>query len=176
MQKRFREVTRMKANLYEHVEFHSAEVEDAPAIAQLRKKIWSTTYRGIYPDEMIEQFDLEWHTQKDAQRIQNPDDAVYLIKREERVIGYITLHNSQPPHLLSLYLEDEFQNCGIGHKAMEFVKIHFKAQGAKRFTCQCQPDNAHAMAFYQRNGGKVVKQDLNNEESWQNSVTFQFDV
>ncbi|WP_158099407.1 GNAT family N-acetyltransferase [Pseudoflavonifractor sp. An85] len=158
------------------VEFLLAQVDDAPVIAQLRKEIWSTTYRGIYPDEMIDQYDLDWHTQKDVQRIENPDYAVYLIQREGRAIGYITLHHSQPPRLLSLYLKVKFQNCGIGHKAMEFVKGYFKAQGAKHFTCQCQPDNAHAMSFYQRNGGNVVKQDLNNEESWQNSVTFQFDV
>lgn len=39
-----------------------------------------------------------------------------------------------------------------------------------------QPDNVHAMTFYRRCGGRVVGEDLSNEESWQNSVTFQFDV
>lgn len=34
----------------------------------------------------------------------------------------------------------------------------------------------HAQKDAQRNGGNIVKQDLNNEESWQNSVTFQFDI
>ena len=166
----------MKVRYKEHVEFCPAQLDDARVIAQLRKKIWSTTYRGIYPDEMIDQFDLDWHTQKDAQRIQNPDYAVYLIRREGVAIGYITLHHSQLPHLLSLYLEEKFQHCGIGHQAMEFVKDYFKVQGAKHFTCQCQPDNIHAMEFYRRNGGNAVKRDLNNEESWQNSVTFQFNV
>lgn len=158
------------------VEFQLAQVDDAGVIARLRKKIWSTTYRGIYPDEVIDQYDLDWHTQRDVQRIENPDYAVYLIRREGVAIGYITLHHSQTPLLLSLYLEEQFQHCGIGHQALEFVKAYFKEQGAKCFTCQCQPDNAHAMAFYQRNGGNVVRQDLNNEESWQNSVTYQFDV
>ena len=158
------------------VEFQLAQVDDAGVIAQLRKKTWSTTYRGIYPDEMIDQYDLDWHTQRDVQRIENPDYAVYLIRREGVAIGYITLHHSQLPHLLSLYLEEKFQHCGIGHQAMEFVKDYFKVQGAKHFTCQCQPDNIHAMEFYRRNGGNAVKRDLNNEESWQNSVTFQFEV
>ena len=168
---------RMRTNWeWSQVEFQPAQMGDAPVIAQLRKKIWSTTYRGIYPDEMIDQFDLDWHTQKDVQRIQNPDYAVYLMKREGCAIGYITLHRSQPAHLLSLYLDEKFQNCGIGHQAMEFIKNDFASQGAKYFTCQCQPDNAHAMAFYRRNGGNVVREDFDDEESWQNSVTFQFDL
>lgn len=158
------------------VKFRPAQVDDAPVIAQLRKNIWSTTYRGIYPDEMIDQFDLAWHTQKDAQRIQSPDYAVYLIERKGRAIGYITLHNSHPAHLLSLYIEQKFQNRGIGRQALEFVKRYFQAQGAENFTCQCQPDNVHAMGFYQCNGGRVVEQDWNNEERWQNSTTFQFDL
>lgn len=158
------------------IDFQLARVEDAGMIAQLRKKIWSTTYRGIYPHEMIDGYDLDWHRQKDAQRIENPDAAVYLIKRGGRSIGYITLYHSPSPRLLSLYLEEEFQYWGIGYKAMEFVKGYFKEHGAKCFTCQCQPDNTHAMAFYQQNGGNVVKRDLENAESWQNSVTFQFNV
>ena len=89
----------MKVRYKEHVEFCPAQLDDARVIAQLRKKIWSTTYRGIYPDEMIDQFDLDWHTQKDAQRIQNPDYAVYLIRREGVAIGYITLHHHLPRHL-----------------------------------------------------------------------------
>ncbi len=158
------------------VEFQPAQVEDAAAIAELRKKIWETTYRGIYPDDMIDQFDAAWHTKKDAQRIQDPHYAVYLIQYGGRSIGYITLRNSDPAHVLSLYMEHEFQNHGIGSKAFGFIKNHFRALGAERFTCQCQPDNTNAMGFYQRNGGTVIKQDLENEESWQNSITFQFDV
>lgn len=170
------EYLRRKGIILSQIDVQLARVEDAGMIAQLRKQIWSTTYRGIYPHEMIDEFDLEWHRQKDAQRIENPDAAVYLIKQGEQSIGYITLYHSPFPCLLSLYLEEEFQHWGIGHKAMEFVKGYFKKRGTKCFTCQCQPDNTHAMAFYQRNGGYVVKRDLENMESWQNSVTFQFDV
>ena len=30
------------------------------------------------------------------------------------------------------------------------------------------------VSFYERMGGKVIGQDLANEERWQNSVTYQF--
>lgn len=32
------------------------------------------------------------------------------------------------------------------------------------------------MDFYRRQGGIIIREDLRNEESWQNSVTFRFFV
>ena len=158
------------------VVFRRAQEEDAAVIAKLRQEIWSTTYRGIYPDDMIDQFDYAWHTQKDAQRIKSPAYAVYLMIQEDHPIGYITLHISVPAHLLSLYLRQEYQQQGIGHRAFAFIREVFQTRGVSTFTCECQPDNVHAMTFYRRCGGRVVGEDLSNEESWQNSVTFQFYV
>lgn len=40
--------------------------------------------------------------------------------------------------------------------------------------CHCVPENLNARGFYERMGGKVIGQDLANEERWQNSVTYQF--
>ena len=96
--------------------------------------------------------------------------------QEDHPIGYITLHISVPAHLLSLYLRQEYQQQGIGHRAFAFIREVFQTLGVSTFTCECQPDNVHAMTFYRRCGGRVVGEDLSNEESWQNSVTFQFDV
>lgn len=158
------------------VVFRRAQEEDTAVIAKLRQEIWATTYRGIYPDNMIDQFDYAWHIQKDVQRIKNPAYAVYLMMYENQPIGYITLHISAPAHLLSLYLRQEYQHQGIGHRAFAFIREVFQALGVSIFTCACQPDNEQAMAFYHRCGGRVVGEDLSNEESWQNSVTFQFDV
>lgn len=158
------------------VVFRRAQEEDAAVIAKLRQEIWSTTYRGIYPDDMIDQFDYAWHTQKDAQRIKSPAYAVYLMMQEDHPIGYITLHISVPAHLLSLYLRQEYQHRGIGRRAFAFIREVFQTRGVSTFTCACQPDNERAMAFYRRCGGRVVGEDLSNEESWQNSVTFQFYV
>ena len=158
------------------VVFRRAQEEDAAVIAKLRQEIWSTTYRGIYPDDMIDQFDYAWHTQKDAQRIKSPAYAVYLMMQEDHPIGYITLHISVPAHLLSLYLRQEYQHRGIGRRVFSFIQEVFQTRGVSTFTCECQPDNVHAMTFYRRCGGRVVGEDLSNEESWQNSVTFQFYV
>lgn len=37
----------------EEVRFVPATENDVMAIIELRKQVWITTYRGIYPDEML---------------------------------------------------------------------------------------------------------------------------
>ena len=41
--------------------FVEATAADALTIIGLRCRIWDTTYRGIYPDSMIDDFDWAWH-------------------------------------------------------------------------------------------------------------------
>ncbi len=61
---------------------------------------------------------------------------------------------------------------------MAFRKIreYCAARRADSFVCQCHPDSQNARRFYRKMGGTVIRQDLDNEESWQNSVTYQFPV
>ena len=62
--------------------FVEAGKDDALSIIGLRHKIWSTTYRGIYPDHMIDDFDWAWHEEKELSRINDPAYSVYLIQKD----------------------------------------------------------------------------------------------
>ena len=42
-----------------NVEFVLAEASDAAAISPLRQRIWDTTYRGVYPDAIIDDFNYD---------------------------------------------------------------------------------------------------------------------
>ena len=65
--------------MYSKVTFKKAEPTDAPLLAATRQKVWAATYRGIYPDEMIDQYDLERYTAKDRERLQDPKRETYLL-------------------------------------------------------------------------------------------------
>ena len=45
--------------------FIEAAEADALTIIALRRRIWDTTYRGIYPDSMIDDFDWDWHKERE---------------------------------------------------------------------------------------------------------------
>ena len=72
--------------MYSKVTFKKAEPTDAPLLAATRQKAWAATYRGIYPDEMIDQYDLERYTAKDRERLQDPKRGgmcrVFLLRRQ----------------------------------------------------------------------------------------------
>lgn len=158
------------------VSFVLAQEPDAKRVVACRKCAWAATYRGIYPDEMLDNFDDAWHMQKERSRIQNQDYLVYLIRKDSCDIGYLTIRTAEPISLRSLYLLPEYQRQGIGTLAFRKIREHCAVHRTDSFVCQCHPDNQNARRFYQKMGGTVIAQDLNNEESWQNSVTYQFPV
>lgn len=155
--------------------FIPATESDVIEIIELRRQIWATTYRGIYPDSMIDVFDYSWHKEKELQRIRHPHYAVYLITDSNRNIGYLTMRKTDIITLQSLYIMSEYQHQGIGKQAFDFVIKYCKDNNAHSFICHCVPDNWNARRFYEKMGGKIVGEDVDNEESWMNSVIYQFD-
>lgn len=154
--------------------FVEAAKEDVPEIIALRHQIWGTTYRGIYPDDMIDNFDWAWHQEKELLRINDPVYSVYLLQKDDQNIGYLTISRTDAIVLQSLYILSEYQRQGIGRAAFDFIKEYCRKHGAKSFTCRCVPENLNARAFYEKMGGEVIRTDLANEEPWQNSVTYRF--
>ena len=99
---------------------------------------------------------------------------MYLVRKDRQDIGYLTINEADVITLQSLYISAEYQRQGIGRQAFDFVKAYCRAHQAASFVCHCVPENLNARSFYERMGGKVIGQDLANEERWQNSVTYQF--
>lgn len=157
------------------IHFISATENDAMTIIELRRRVWATTYRGIYPDSMIDDFDYTWHKEKELQRIRHPNYAVYLITKDKQSIGYLTTRKTDKITLQSLYIIKEYQHQGIGKKAFDFVIKYCKENNTHSFICHCVPENHNARQFYERMGGRIIGEDLDNEESWMNSVIYQFD-
>ena len=158
------------------VRFELATEDDAKTIIELRKRIWATTYRGLYSDSMIDDFDYAWHLEKELQRIRHPQYRVYRIVKDDCNIGYLSTRKTDVVMLQSLYVLEEYQHQGIGRLAFDFVKQYCKENEADSFVCHCLPENWNARKFYDKMGGKVIGEDMDNEESWMNSVIYQFEV
>ena len=148
---------------------------DAPVIAAMRQRCWAATYRGIYPDAMIDGFDHARHTARDLARISDDKHIVHLIMQDCQPIGYIILYLGQTPLLMSLYILPEHHRRGVGSAAFAFIRESFRRLGHHRFTCHCLPQNAPARAFYERMGGILCGEDSDNPELWQNSVIYRFE-
>ena len=157
-------------------EFVLAKEADAVVVAGLRQKGWAATYRGIFPDGMIDRFDYPWHAERDLKRIQSTAYLVWLIQEDGQNGGYLILKKGQPLLLNSLYLLPEFQRRGIGRQAFGLIRSVCRETGAETFICHCQPRNENALAFYHAMGGRVISRDEGNEEAWQDAVILEFDA
>ena len=160
-----------------NIVFAPAKTSDAAAISVLRQRIWDTTYRGIYPDAVIDDFNFEWHQQRDLKKISDPSFTVYLIKYGDKDIGYFVFqHACSEVWLHSLYVLQEYQHRGIGKHAFSILNDYCRENGISRFSCNCSSHNENAIRFYQRMGGVVIKTDTGHENKQEDGVIFEFNV
>ena len=160
-----------------NIDFIPAKTSDAAIISALRQRIWDTTYRGIYPDAVIDDFNYDWHQQRDLKKISDPSFTAYLIKYGDEDIGYFVFqHADSMVWLHSLYVLQEYQHRGIGQQAISILNDYCREKGIGRFSCGCSPHNENAMRFYQRMGGAVIKTDTGHKNKQEDGVIFEFTV
>ena len=160
-----------------NIDFVPAKASDAATISTLRQRIWDTTYRGVYPDAVIDDFDYDWHQQCDLKKISDPSFTVYLIKYREEDVGYFIFQDAGAcVWLHSLYVLRKYQHRGIGKLAFSIIKDYCIEKEISRFVCNCSLHNENAMRFYQCMGGVVTKTDTGHENKQEDGVIFEFNV
>lgn len=169
------ENTSRRDNLME-IEFILANEDAAKTIADLRHMIWCTTYRGIYSDEKIDNFDYEEHRQRDMQRIQDPTYHVYLITDTDNPIGYFAFQDTGTVYIQSLYIRQEYQHKGIGKQVFSMIRKYCRKQGFSQFSCNCNSHNYPAQEFYRAMGGIIIKRDEGHADKYDDQITFEFTV
>lgn len=157
-------------------EFILADEDAAKIISELRREIWSTTYRGIYSDERIDNYNYEEHRQRDLRRIRDTSYRVYLIVNDGEPIGYFNFLTGETVYIQSLYVRREYQRQGIGKQAFSLLKEYCCTRGFDKFTCNCNSHNYPAQEFYRSMGGTVIRQDEGHADKYDDQITFEFCV
>ncbi len=159
-----------------NITFAEAKPEEAHFLSEMRRKVWLTTYRGIYPDKMLDEFDYEFHDKKNLFWINSEEFSVYFICADNKITGYLILQNRNPLYVQSLYLLEEFRGKGIGRKTFEFVREFCKENKIEKFYLGCHPENKKALGFYEKMGGIITARDEGHKNNNENSVKIEFKV
>ena len=145
-----------------------ATLKDAKELSFLKKEIWNTTYRGIYDDEVIDNYDYFAREEKLKKLIMDDTQEVYICKDNSSIIGYMIigapLHESLPGYELTindLGIDIRYRGRGIGRKFLDIAK----SKNKKLFNC-CNYYNLNAQRFYEKMGGKIVKTDLDDNKRY----------
>ena len=154
--------------------------EDCRSLATLKRRVWETTYRGIYPDEKLDKYDIDLNENKFKNMIKQKSQKLFVVLNESEIIGYMSCGKIMRPfdehtHDIGLlYLAKEYQGKGIGLDLFQFAKNELKNQGVTEFIVSCNKYNISAQQFYKKMGGKIIKIDEDNKDKSIPQVKFQF--
>lgn len=164
-----------------NVEFRRAAASDARTLTETRRKVWATTYRGIYPDEMIDQYDYARHSVRDAQRISDPENDVFLAWDGEQCVGYFYYgpcgygtYRDFDLCLNSLYFLLEYRRMGLGSRVFAQLRQVCRERGLTKFFCGCSCHNLPAQAFYRKMGGIVGEVHDGHADKAEDILYFEF--
>lgn len=150
------------------MEFRLADKANSRELSYLKKRIWETTYRGIYPDEVIDNYDYLKREEKFKTLIEDINQEVYVCVEENKIIGYmvlgVPLHGTLEGYDLTindLGIDSSFRGKGIGKKFMDIAK----QKGKKLFNC-CNYYNDNAKKFYKKIGGTIVKTEMEDDKQY----------
>ena len=165
----------------QQVVFRQAELSDAPTLTETRRKVWDATYRGIYPDDMIDAYDYPRHSARDEARLTDPRNRVWLAMERENCVGYLYVgpcgygrYKDFDFCLNSLYFLPAYQHRGLGRKAFSLVTAECRRRGYDKFFCGCNPCNLNARGFYEHMGGILAQINTGHENKAEDSVYYEF--
>lgn len=142
------------------VTIRKASMEDAPLITKTRRLVWEQTYRGIYPDHKLDDYDFAFYMNRDKTLLESPEQHFYLFMDQDDCVGYFSYGPSNyGPYkdfdlcLNSLYLLNGYKGKGFGRMAITQLRNFAAEQGIGRFFCGCNVHNVKAQGFYRHMGG-----------------------
>lgn len=81
----------MEEEQMKDIGYRLAEYKDCLDMAIVKKQVWNTTYRGIYPNESLDNFDIERNVSIFEKIIDNPDIKLFVVldgRKSNRFHGY----------------------------------------------------------------------------------------
>jgi 4-diphosphocytidyl-2-C-methyl-D-erythritol kinase len=96
------------------IRFRRARESDAALTAELRRRAWLTTYRGIYPDALLDGFDSADREARDRNIIASPKAEAFVIEADGSPCGFMFLDLSDGLYAATLYVLRQYRCFGIG--------------------------------------------------------------
>lgn len=152
------------------ITYRAATLADCPALAALKREVWETTYRGIYPDEKLDGYVLQEHQEIFESLVTDPEELLMLACDGERIVGYMCCGKPRRPFwdyeqdIGLLYIHKDYQRLGIGKAFFEMGRDRIRANGYDRFFIAVNKYNTNAQRFYLAMGGSIVHIDPDRED------------
>ena len=140
-----------------------AKPEDAEGLAFVRVSAWKAAYRGLLPNEILDNLDLNKNADRFRERLEGrseykAEDWVY--EQESQIIGWLSWrpcddesHQIQIAELAALYVLPDLFGQGIGHALItNFLKKLQELASFDTVQLWVLEKNERAINFYENHG------------------------
>ena len=141
----------------------SAGVTDVDEIRQLLCKVWTDTFHGVLPEDVVTEIPLAAYDYELLKsQLQNPSIKFLVAKNaNKKIVGVINAKQDEEAlYINRLYVGRAFQGQGIGVRLMEEMTNKFPS--VKEIILEVVEKNLGVIKFYLKNGFSIV--DKNKSE------------
>ncbi|MEO1280713.1 MAG: GNAT family N-acetyltransferase [Pseudomonadota bacterium] len=142
------------------IDFRTAQLSDAPRLADIFKSSWSSSYRDIIPAQelsrTIANHDAAWW-----RRALDGVNPTIVFEIGGQIGGYATYGPSRQTttklgEIYELYLAPEYQGLGHGTDLFEACRARLDLQWSNGLIIWVLSKNTRAIDFYQSLGGEAI--------------------
>ena len=156
------------------MKIRQARVTDAKDIAIIGIKTWQTAYKGIFPENKLQEMDVQERTERWKNNIigiLKEENSEVLVVEEERgkVVGFAAggIYPDTKPYDCSIgaiYVLNEFQGRGVGSMLVKGMLVFFESQQFKSMIIWVLEENPYKR-FYAKLGGEP--RERSQYEKWE---------
>jgi len=153
------------------VTIRAATPEDAPSIAQVHVQSWQTSYRGLVPDETLDNQSVERREGFWQQVIEGSETLRFVfvaVSEVGEVVGFVSGGKSRQEHLpfagelYAMYILEAHKRQGIGKKLFRVAVQRLVDESMDSMMLWVLADNPPSRQFYEKMGGKYVTEQMIN--------------
>lgn len=137
-----------------------ARISDARGIAKVHVESWLSTYRGMIPDNYLDQLTCENRERLWERNI--PEGIVFVAEVEGEIVGFSSGSEERSGNyegfngeLSAVYLLKEYQGKGIGSLLVEAIVNELLAMNIRSMVVLVLKDNPSRF-FYETLGGAII--------------------
>lgn len=162
------------------MKIRQAQKSDCTTIAEIKRLIWQSTYRGIYPDSKIDGYDIKEQSKKFEKLIDDKNLLLYVAEDDNNIVAYMCCgKRSRAAHgenyeIFLLNVLKEYQGRGIGTALFSEGCDILKSMGAHEILIACNKYNFPAQQFYESKGCKKFCVDDDREDKSLPQIYYKF--
>jgi ribosomal protein S18 acetylase RimI-like enzyme len=136
---------------------------DAAGVAEAQVASWRSAYRGIMPDAVLENLDVDESAQRWRERLERVPGAMLVCEAEPGIIGFAasgpTRDDDGDPQrvaeVYAIYVAPQWWGAGAGYALWKATRAKLADDGFAEMVVWVLEANHRARAFYERVGCRL---------------------